>query len=154
MKYKFLCIFFLINLFNHFNHFYSQDCKILGKTEPFSFVVIQGSALNTISNELGEFELNRLLPGLYNIEISAVGFKNKIIYEVETTISRPAYITANLQPLSFNLNEAEIINLKRSMLLFGVYHCYLCQQIWSRAQLSISILLHQYPSMINHYLSR
>ena len=109
MKYKFFCIFFLINLFNHFNHFYSQDCKILGETEPFSFVVIQGSSLNTISNELGEFELNKLLPGVYNIEISAVGFKKKIIYEVETTISRPAYITANLQPLSFNLNEAEIV---------------------------------------------
>ena len=64
---------------------FSQDCKILGKTEPFSFVIIQGSSLNTTSNELGEFELNRLPPGLYNIEISALGFEKKIVYEVETT---------------------------------------------------------------------
>ena len=88
---------------------FSQDCKILGKTEPFSFVIIQGSSLNTTSNELGEFELNRLPPGLYNIEISALGFEKKIVYEVETTRSRPAYVTAKLQPLAFNLNEAEII---------------------------------------------
>ena len=88
---------------------FSQDCKILGKTEPFSFIIIQGSSVNTTSNELGEFELNKLLPGLYNIEISALGFEKKIVYEVETTRSRPAYITAKLQPLAFNLNEAEII---------------------------------------------
>lgn len=88
---------------------FSQDCKILGKTEPFSFVIIQGSSVNTTSNELGEFELNKLLPGLYNIEISALGFEKKIVYEVETTRSRPAYITAKLQPLAFNLNEAKII---------------------------------------------
>ena len=48
-------------------------------------------------------------PGLYNIEISALGFEKKIVYEVETTRSRPAYVTAKLQPLAFNLNEAEII---------------------------------------------
>ena len=40
---------------------FSQDCKILGKTEPFSFIIIQGSTVNTTSNELGEFELNNLL---------------------------------------------------------------------------------------------
>ena len=89
--------------------FFSQDCKILGKTEPFSFVIIQGSTVNTTSNELGEFELNKLFPGVYNVEISALGFEKNVVYEVETTRSRPAYITAKLQPLAFNLNEAEII---------------------------------------------
>lgn len=92
---------------------FSQDCKILGKTEPFSFVIIQGSSVNTTSNELGEFELNNLLPGLYNIEINALGFEKKIVYELETTISRPAYITVELEPLAFNLNEAEIITDQR-----------------------------------------
>jgi len=104
MKKVFLLCFLVFPFF-----LFSQECKILGKTEPFSFVIIQGSTVNTTSNELGEFELNKLLPGLYNVEISALGFEKKIVYEVETTRSRPAYITAKLQPLAFNLNEAEII---------------------------------------------
>ena len=49
--------FFLIyTVFSPFLLF-SQECKILGKTEPFSYVIIQGSSVSTISNEL-VFELN------------------------------------------------------------------------------------------------
>ncbi len=89
--------------------FFSQKCKILGKTEPFAMIVVQGTSVSTMSNEFGDFELNNLAPGIYNIQISAVGFETKIAYELETTFSRPAFLTVDLIPLSFNLNEAEIV---------------------------------------------
>ncbi len=87
----------------------TNGCKIIGKTEPFSFIIVQGFSVTTTSNEFGDFILDNLAPGVYNIEINTLGYEKKLVYELETTRSRPAYVNIKLTPLSFNLEEAEII---------------------------------------------
>lgn len=85
------------------------NCKILGKTEPFAFVIVGEKDLSTTSNIDGDFTIEGLLPGVYNVVVSATGFQQKTIFEVETTPSRPAYLNIELQPLAVDLGEAEVV---------------------------------------------
>lgn len=87
-------------------------CKINGKTVPFAFIVVEGEAQNATSNDEGEFSVEGLLPGVYNVQVSALGFNNKVVYEIETTPSRPAYLRIELQALAIDIEEAEVIASK------------------------------------------
>ena len=87
----------------------NKNCKILGKTEPFAFVIVDDNRLSTTSNIDGDFTIEGLLPGVYNLVVSATGFQQKTVFEIETTPSRPAYLNIKLQPLAINLKGAEVV---------------------------------------------
>ena len=87
----------------------NENCKILGKTKPFAFVIVDDNKLSTTSNIDGDFTIEGLLPGVYNLVVSASGFQQKTVFEIETTPSRPAYLNIKLQPLAINLKGAEVV---------------------------------------------
>lgn len=87
----------------------TSNCKIQGTTEPFAFIVVEETSLSTVSNEVGDFMIEGLSPGVFNVIVSATGFQTKVIYEIETTPSRPAYLNVDLQPLEFTTEVVEIV---------------------------------------------
>ena len=47
-----------------------------------------GEGIGTSTDELGYFEINNLNPGIYNLQASFIGYKKRILYEIELTNSR------------------------------------------------------------------
>ena len=106
---KFPLIFFLLLPFLGLAQTNSSTCKILGSTEPFALIIVEATDINTTSDIDGEFAIEGLDPGIYNVVVSALGFQKKVLYDVETTPSRPAYLNIDLEPLVFTTGEAEVV---------------------------------------------
>lgn len=76
---------------------------------PLANVLIQGSEQRGASTNLeGEYEISGLSPGLYNLEVSYLGFKKEVLYEIQVTNSRPAIANFNLTEESTSLQEVEV----------------------------------------------
>ncbi|MFT5957762.1 MAG: hypothetical protein ACI87V_001646, partial [Flavobacteriales bacterium] len=86
MKHIFLLLFLLI-----FTLGYSQSGTIRGEIKsersnepaPFASVVVQSTGAGVSTDIDGKFEINNLKPGLYNLIVASVGFKQKTIFEIE-----------------------------------------------------------------------
>ena len=76
---------------------------------PFASVIIQGQTKGVITDLDGQFEIEGLVPGLYNVEASFVGYKKGIAFEVEVSTARSAYIKIELEEMAVELAEAEIV---------------------------------------------
>ena len=63
---------------------------------PFANVLIQGTTQGTTTDDNGLYEITDLAPGLYNLQVSFVGYETKIVYEIEATNSKPAVIDVAL----------------------------------------------------------
>lgn len=75
---------------------------------PFANVVIQGTTTGTTSNIDGNYEMTGLEPALYNLEVSYVGYKSKVIYEVQVTNNKPAEINFALEANQTELKEVTV----------------------------------------------
>jgi hypothetical protein len=78
--------------------------------EPIAFanITVQGTSLGVAANENGEYEITGLAPGQYNVQVSFVGFTPMIVYEVQVTNSRPAYVNFALDEEAAKLEEVVI----------------------------------------------
>lgn len=74
--------------------------------EPISFavVLVQGSAQGAKTNDSGAFEI-KVTPGLYNVEISTIGYKKKVVYEIAVDNSKPTF-------LEVTMDKSERVNVK------------------------------------------
>ncbi len=81
-----------------------------GTRQPVGFatVGIKDSTTGTLTDENGRFRLEKLKPGLYNLQISSVGFQTKLLFEVEASNSKPTELEIELQPSSQELNELTV----------------------------------------------
>ena len=71
---------------------------------PLASVILQNTT-NRIKADLdGKFEFSKLTPGLYNIEVSYVGYSKKVFYEIAVDNSKPTFVEILLEKnkLSFN----------------------------------------------------
>ena len=75
---------------------------------PFATIAIQGTTTATQSDLDGNFILNNLVPGLYNLEIMFVGYKKKVVYELQITNVKPFIVNVALEADIKNLKEIEI----------------------------------------------
>lgn len=75
---------------------------------PFANVVIQGTTIGAASDLEGNFELKNLTPGLYNVEVSFLGYRSKTEYEVQVFNNKPARVDFNLEEDSKTL-EAVVV---------------------------------------------
>jgi hypothetical protein len=75
---------------------------------PFANVVIQGTTIGTASDLEGNFELKNLTPGLYNVEISFLGYKSKTEYEVQVFNNKPARLDVKLEEDSKTLDAVVV----------------------------------------------
>ena len=99
-----------------YSHLFAQSGIIKGEVfnklnnepVPFANVVIQGTTQGVVSDAEGKYELNDLNPGLYNIEVSYVGFETLVIYEIQVTNARPAIVNFPLEESTKALEGVEI----------------------------------------------
>ena len=75
---------------------------------PFANVVIQGTTTGSSTDIDGKYAIEALEPGLYNLEVSFVGFANKVIYEVQVTNARPAIVDFALESSATEIGEVEV----------------------------------------------
>ena len=94
----------------------AQDLKISGivldkltnTPLPFVNISIIGEGIGTSTDELGYFEINNLNPGIYNLQASFIGYKKRILYEIELTNSREVYKKILLEEGSNYLEEVGV----------------------------------------------
>ncbi len=90
---------------------WAQSGKVNGKVfdvntnEPLSFatVILQNTNYGAVSNELGEFNIDGVPPGLYNLQCAYVGYQMFVIYEVEVTYARAVNVQVGLKPNSYGI---------------------------------------------------
>jgi TonB dependent receptor/CarboxypepD_reg-like domain/TonB-dependent Receptor Plug Domain len=109
-------LFYLLLCFSSSLASFAQDGVIKGKIVnkvsneviPFGSVIIQGTTIGAAANEFGEYEIKNLQPGLYNLQASFVGFKPLIVFEVQVTNSRIAFVDFALEEEAQKLEEVVI----------------------------------------------
>ena len=109
MRFFILILFFAINIF-------SQDTKISGKVfdkytgKPIEFanVSIVEKGLGSTTDSTGFFVINNLNPGIYNLQVSFIGYQTEILYELKLTPSRSIYQIIELEQVGSNLDEIEL----------------------------------------------
>ena len=72
---------------------------------PYANIVIQGLDKGTVTNELGFYKLENIAPGLYNVRATFIGFKPKIIFEVQVTLTRSVQLDFELEEEASDLEE-------------------------------------------------
>jgi len=87
--------------------------RINNETIPSANVVVQGLSIGVVTDLDGNFEINNLAPGLYNLEVSFVGFKSLTIFEVQVSTSRPALVDVGLDEEAKTLEAVEIVASNR-----------------------------------------
>jgi hypothetical protein len=111
-RFFFLLALSLCALFSH-----GQSGIITGKIRnarnnepvPFANVIIQGSANGVVSDLEGVYRIEQLAPGLYNLEVSSVGFKRTVVFEIEVSNSRISTADVKLEELAIEIGEAEVV---------------------------------------------
>jgi len=78
--------------------------------EPIMFanVVLEGTTTGATTDLDGNYRIENLEPGLYNIQISYVGFNDQTIPEIEVTNAKPAIVDVPLIESSQDLEEVVI----------------------------------------------
>ena len=75
---------------------------------PFANVVIQGTTTGASSDLEGNYTIQNLTPGLYNVEVSYLGYKSKVEYEVQVFNNKPAIVDFNLEEDSKTLDAVVV----------------------------------------------
>lgn len=94
----------------------SQTARITGKVVeainnqpvPFATIAIEGTTTGTFSDAEGNFILENVAPGTYNLSVSFVGFKKKMIFEYEATVVNPKFLEVRLEAATEELDAVEI----------------------------------------------
>ena len=84
--------------------------RVNSEAIPFVPVVIQGGTAGAVTDDNGEFIIQNVDPGLYNLECQAVGFKKAVLFEVEVSLDRPAIVQILLDELSVETGTVEIVH--------------------------------------------
>ena len=95
---------------------FGQDLKISGlvldeltsKPIPLANISLLGEPQGTVTDRSGFFEIKNLSPGLYNLQVSFIGYKTKILYEIELTNSREIYKKIFLEEGGNFLQEIDV----------------------------------------------
>ncbi|EAY25970.1 TonB-dependent receptor [Microscilla marina] len=95
---------------------WAQSGKISGRvfdkknneSIPFATVVIQGTSNGVTTDIDGKYALTGLKGGLYNLEVSYIGFKKKVVFEVEVTPARPAIANIGLEEETTKLETVTV----------------------------------------------
>ncbi len=75
---------------------------------PYVSVGILGSNTGTITDENGRFEIDRLKPGYYNLQITYMGYEPRTLYEIQVFNSKPAVVEVGLNQSVESLDEVVI----------------------------------------------
>ncbi|GAB2617165.1 TonB-dependent receptor [Belliella aquatica] len=75
---------------------------------PFANIIILDSEIGTVSDENGNYRLEDIEPGLYNVRASFVGYKSKTVFEVQVTRAKAVQLDFELEEEAADLNEVVV----------------------------------------------
>lgn len=95
---------------------HSQTGKISGKVYnvinneaiPFAKIQIVDQSVGAISDLDGLYEIKNLSPGLYSLKVSAAGFKDQVIDEIQVTNARPVMLDFAMDLIVFEQQEVTV----------------------------------------------
>ncbi|MEL7120315.1 MAG: TonB-dependent receptor [Bacteroidota bacterium] len=78
--------------------------------EPIGFatVLIEGTDKGTTTDIDGYYQIENIVPELYNIKVSFIGFNDKTIFEIQVTNSKPAIVDVALEESIEQLDEVVV----------------------------------------------
>ncbi|MDN4166826.1 TonB-dependent receptor [Cytophagales bacterium LB-30] len=82
--------------------------KLNNESVPFANVVIQGTTTGASTDLDGKYEIKNLQPGLYNLEVSYIGYETQVLFEIEVTNARPAIADFALNESATKLDEVQV----------------------------------------------
>ena len=74
----------------------------------FATVAIQNTTFGALTDENGNYEIKNLAPGLYNLDVTYVGFNKKTVFEIQVTNAKPAVTDFGLEESVSELNTVVI----------------------------------------------
>jgi hypothetical protein len=78
------------------------------ETIPFANVVLQGTVTGATSDIDGNYRITGIRPDLYNVEVSYIGYKSKVAFEVQVFNNKPAKVDFALEADSRTLDVVEV----------------------------------------------
>ena len=75
---------------------------------PFANVLVQGTDFAAATDFDGAYRIEGLAPGLYNLEVSSIGFTSIVVFEVEVTNARVAFKDIGLEESTIVSEAAEV----------------------------------------------
>lgn len=82
--------------------------KINNEPVAFATLLLEGTTIGANSDENGNYEITGLVPGLYNVKASFVGFNELTIYEIQVTNSKPSEVNIEMETSSQQLEEVVV----------------------------------------------
>ena len=109
-------IFMILILALSINTSFAQTGQISGRvfneinneSIPFADVIIEGNQVGAISDENGNYIIDNLKPGTYNVIGSFLGFKKVILYEIIVNPIKPTILDIGLAEESAVLTQVEL----------------------------------------------
>lgn len=109
-------VFIVINLLLFALPLFSQTGTIRGRVFneqnneaiPFANIGIVGTNTGTSTDIDGNYRLINLSPGVYNVSVSCLGYKNKTIFEVQATSAKTTFIDIALESATAELQAVEV----------------------------------------------
>jgi hypothetical protein len=74
----------------------------------FATIVIQNLNTGAGSDSMGNYQVTGLTPGLYNIQVSSVGYKTKTIFEIQVTNAIAAQVDVPMESAVKELEEITV----------------------------------------------
>ncbi|MCZ4694234.1 TonB-dependent receptor [Ancylomarina euxinus] len=110
---KLLRFLFIIQLLLPTTYIWAQSGVIKGRVYnqinneaiPFANIAIANTTLGTTADINGNYRLEKLKPGNYNLVCSSLGYKTQFLYEIRLSPSKPSLINIALQKEIKELNE-------------------------------------------------
>lgn len=75
---------------------------------PFANVALQNTTIGAVSDIDGNYVIENVEPGLYNVQTSYVGYRSRTIFEVQVTAKTPVTLNISLTPSGTDLEVVEI----------------------------------------------
>ncbi len=82
--------------------------QINNEAIPFANIIISNSTIGTTSDIDGNFRLDKLKPGNYNLTCSSLGYETKFISEIQVNPSKLSIVDISLQESNKELDEVTI----------------------------------------------
>jgi len=75
---------------------------------PFAAILLQGTNVGATTDVDGNYEISGLKPGLFNVEAQFIGFKTKVVFEIQVTNAKPTLLNFPMEEESQQLDEVVV----------------------------------------------
>jgi hypothetical protein len=75
---------------------------------PFANVALQNTTLGAVSDIDGNYAIENIPPGLYNVQTSYVGYRSRTIFEIQVVARQPTNLNIGLESSGTDLQAVEI----------------------------------------------